>query len=76
MTLPAQGDQPLEAEVSAALGALGDLVHIKAGPATASLKAKRAPTKPWAPLGARPRERVDASYIIYALGKLLDPHIA
>ena len=54
VAVPAQGDQPVEVEVRAPFGALGYLVHIKTGPATASLKAKRARAKTWAPVGSPP----------------------
>jgi hypothetical protein len=54
VTVTAQGDQAVEVEVRAALGALGDMVHIKAGPATASLKAKQARAKTWAPVRSPP----------------------
>ena len=70
VAVPAQGDQPVEVEVRASLGALGDLVHIEAGPATASLKAKRARARTWAPLGAHPPGRVDGSYALQAASSI------
>src|SRR5438105_15411329 len=37
MAVPAQGDQPVEVEVRAPLGALGDMVHVQARPDAARL---------------------------------------
>ena len=37
VAVPAQGDQPIEVEVRAPLAALGDMMHVEAGPDTARL---------------------------------------